>query len=65
VALYPTAGLFAAAKALECVYSAHVKDRPVETPLCAFQDFVEMIGFRQVWDFERNYADLLAVETAG
>jgi 2-methylisocitrate lyase-like PEP mutase family enzyme len=65
VALYPTAGLFAAAKALESVYDAHVKDRPVETPLYAFHDFVEMIGFQKVWDFEKKYAGLLAVETAG
>lgn len=63
-AIYPTAGLFAAAKALASVYEAHVHDRPVETALCAFDEFVEMIGFQEVWDFEKKYADLLAVETA-
>jgi len=62
IAIYPTAGLFAAAKALAGVYDAHVADRPVETPLCTFDDFVEMIGFRQVWDFEAKYADLLATQ---
>ncbi len=63
-AIYPTAGLFAAAKALEAVYDDHGADRPVQTPLYAFHDFVEMIGFQQVWDFEQKYADLLKVETA-
>jgi 2-methylisocitrate lyase-like PEP mutase family enzyme len=61
-AIYPTAGLFAAAKALESVYTAHVDDKPVETPLYAFHDFVRMIGFQEVWDFEEKYAELLAVE---
>jgi 2-methylisocitrate lyase-like PEP mutase family enzyme len=59
-AIYPTAGLFAAAKALESVYDAHANDKPVETPLYAFHDFVEMIGFQKIWDFEQKYADLLA-----
>jgi 2,3-dimethylmalate lyase len=34
----------------------------VQAPLYDFHDFVEMIGFQQVWDFEKKYADLLAVE---
>lgn len=62
-AIYPTAGLFAAAKALASVYDDHVNDRLVKAPLYPFQDFVEMIGFRKVWDFEEKYASLLAVET--
>jgi 2,3-dimethylmalate lyase len=63
-AIYPTAGLFATAKALQSVYEAHVEGRLVETPLWAFQDFVEMIGFQKVWDFEKKYADMLAVDKA-
>jgi 2-methylisocitrate lyase-like PEP mutase family enzyme len=63
IAVYPTAGLFASAKALQDVYAAHVDGRLVETPLYAFDDFVEMIGFKDVWDFEEKYADFLAVET--
>jgi len=63
-AIYPTAGLFATAKALQSVYEAHVNGRHVETPLCAFHDFVEMIGFQKIWDFEEKYADLLAIEIA-
>ncbi len=63
-AIYPTAGLFAAAKALAGVYDDHVNDRPVSVPHYAFHDFVEMIGFQQIWDFEEKYANLLKVETA-
>jgi 2-methylisocitrate lyase-like PEP mutase family enzyme len=36
-ALYPTAGLFAATKALAGVYDNHVKDREVQAPLYARQ----------------------------
>jgi hypothetical protein len=28
--------------------------------LYAFADFVDMIGFPKVWEFEKTYADLLA-----
>ena len=63
-AIYPTAGLFAATKALASVYDDHVKDRPVQAPLYDFGDFVAMIGFREIWDFEEKYADLLAIEKA-
>jgi 2-methylisocitrate lyase-like PEP mutase family enzyme len=63
-AIYPTAGLFAAAKALQTVYEAHADGRQVETPLYGFGDFVEMIGFQKIWDFEEKYADFLAIEGA-
>lgn len=62
-AIYPTAGLFAAAKALQGVYAAHAKDQPIETPLYDFNDFVRMIGFPKIWDFEAKYADLMAHES--
>lgn len=42
------------------VYQALAKGEPVSDPLCAFDDFVDMIGFPKVWDFEKKYADLLA-----
>jgi 2,3-dimethylmalate lyase len=59
VAIYATAGLFAASHALANVYAALAQGKPVKAPLYAFEDFVEMIGFRKVWDFEEKYADLL------
>jgi 2,3-dimethylmalate lyase len=62
-AIYATAGLFAAAKALASVYDDHVNDRAVKAPLYAFDDFTQMIGFQKVWDFEERYAGLLAAES--
>jgi 2-methylisocitrate lyase-like PEP mutase family enzyme len=59
-AIYPTVGLFAASHALASVYQALAQGKPVSDPLCDFGDFVDMIGFPNVWDFEQKYADLLA-----
>jgi hypothetical protein len=42
------------------VYQALAQGKPVTDPLYAFGDFVDMIGFPNVWDFEQKYADLLA-----
>lgn len=58
MAIYPTAGLLAASHALASVYAALAKDEPVEVPLYAFGDFLQMIGFQEVRDFEEKYADL-------
>ena len=52
--------LFAASHALASVYQALAQGKPVSDPLCDFGDFVDMIGFPNVWDFEQKYADLLA-----
>jgi 2-methylisocitrate lyase-like PEP mutase family enzyme len=59
-AIYPTAGLFAASHALASVYQSLAQGKPVHDPLYPFSDFVHLIGFQQVWDFEQKYADLLA-----
>ena len=59
-AIYPTVGLFAASHALASVYQALAQGKPVSDPLYAFADFVDMIGFPKVWEFEKTYADLLA-----
>jgi 2,3-dimethylmalate lyase len=58
--IYPTAGLLAASHALAGVYQALAQGEPVSDPMCAFGDFLNMIGFRKVWDFEKKYADFLA-----
>lgn len=62
VAIYPTVGLFAAAQALQNVYDSLADEKLVTQPLYAFHEFVEKIGFQQVWDFEQKYADLLNEE---
>ncbi len=62
IAIYPTAGLFAAAHTLQNVYNSLANGQPVTEPLITFHDFVELIGFQKVWDFEEKYADLLKEE---
>ena len=59
-AIYPPVGLFAASHALDNVYQALAQGKPVSEPMYAFGDFVDMIGFPKVWEFEQKYADLLA-----
>ena len=58
-AIYPTVGLFAASHALASVYQALAQGKPVSDPLYGFDDFVDMIGFSKVWEFEQKYADML------
>ncbi len=57
VAIYPTTGLFAAAHALAAVYGALAAQQPVREPLYSFEDFGDLMGFQQVWDFERRYGE--------
>ena len=60
MAIYPTAGLLAAAYALNDVYRSLAEDKPVQMPLYDFNEFSAFIGFQEVWDFERKYAALEA-----
>jgi 2-methylisocitrate lyase-like PEP mutase family enzyme len=60
MAIYPTAGLLATAHALDNVYSSLVDDKPVQAPLYDFDEFSRLIGFEEVWDFEKKYAALEA-----
>jgi 2-methylisocitrate lyase-like PEP mutase family enzyme len=60
IAIYPVAGLLAASAALSSVY-AHLKAEGTSSgwpgQLTAFSDFVSMIGFERIWDFERRNAE--------
>jgi hypothetical protein len=47
-------------QSLASVYQSLAQGKPVHDPLYPFSDFVHLIGFQQVWDFEQKYADLLA-----
>jgi 2,3-dimethylmalate lyase len=60
MAIYPTAGLLATAHALDNVYNSLVDNKPVQAPLYDFNEFSALIGFKEVWDFEKKYADLEA-----
>ena len=60
VAIFPTSGLFAAAAALRAVYSHIAKNGSSggwEGELFRFDDFTQLIGFEQVWAFERANAE--------
>lgn len=60
IAIFPVAGLLAAAGALQALYG-HLKatgsSRDWEGPLYPFPDFVRMIGFERVWAFERDHPE--------
>jgi hypothetical protein len=60
VAIYPTAALFAAAHAVARVYGSLAAGKLVDVPLYTFEEFVQLIGWQKIWDFEKKYADLLA-----
>jgi 2,3-dimethylmalate lyase len=60
VAIYPTAALFAAAHAVARVYGSLAAGKLVDVPLYTFEEFVQLIGWQKIWDFEKEYADLLA-----
>ena len=57
IALFPGSGFLATGKALESVY-ADIREngRTTEkTPLYDFAQFNELIGFPEIWEFERRY----------
>lgn len=60
VAIFPVAGLLAAAEALQALY-AHLKatgsSNGWEGALYPFPDFVRMIGFERVWAFEHTHPE--------
>lgn len=58
-AIYPTAALFASSHAIANVYASLAQGKPVQEPLYAFSDFLQLIGWQEVWDFEKKYADLV------
>ncbi|XUJ33227.1 hypothetical protein ACQ5SK_35415 [Bradyrhizobium japonicum] len=60
MAIYPTAGLLATAYVLNNIYSALAEDKPVLEPLYDFNEFSSLIGFQEVWAFEKKYASLEA-----
>jgi 2,3-dimethylmalate lyase len=60
MAIYPTAGLLATAYALDSVYASLVDNKPVQVPLYDFNAFSSLIGFDEVWAFEKKYAALEA-----
>ena len=59
IAIFPVAGLLAAAAAMRSVYSdIHAKGSTKAWPgdFFRFDDFSKLMGFERVWDFEREHA---------
>lgn len=60
LSIHPSAGFLAMARAVEDSYRAILdagSTEPVADRLYDFPAFSELMGFRQVWDFEERYAD--------
>lgn len=59
-AIYPAAGFLAAGAALREVYG-HIRETGssigTNAPLYDFQDFSRLMGFEQVWEFEKKWAE--------
>lgn len=63
VAIYPITGMLAAAQALAAVYGALAREESVQQPLYSFEDFGKLMGFQEVWEFERRCAELWGGES--
>lgn len=60
IAIYPALGFLAAGKALQNAYqhlATHHTSAGLEPMLYHFADFNELIGFPEIWEFEKKYAD--------
>ena len=57
-AIFPTMGFLSAAQALRQAYGElRTAGESSATPMYSFADFSDLIGFPDVWDFERRYAE--------
>jgi 2-methylisocitrate lyase-like PEP mutase family enzyme len=60
IAIFPVTGMLAAAKALERVYGVLKQKGSSDTlapDLYGFGDFTRLIGFEQVWEFEKRWPE--------
>jgi 2-methylisocitrate lyase-like PEP mutase family enzyme len=60
IAIFPAAGFLAAGAALEAVYGTLAREGSsvnATTPLYPFSEFAKLMGFEQVWEFERRHAE--------
>ncbi len=59
IAIFPGAGFLAAGAALENVYADLLENgRTTErSPLYSFEEFNKLIGFPDVWEFDKKYAE--------
>ena len=60
IAIFPATGFLAAGAALESVYRTLKSDGSsvkVTAPLQEFSEFTRLMGFEQVWEFDKRHAD--------
>jgi 2-methylisocitrate lyase-like PEP mutase family enzyme len=60
IAIFPATGFLAAGAALDSVYQTLKRDGSsvnVAAPLYPFTEFTKLMGFEQVWEFDRRHAD--------
>jgi 2-methylisocitrate lyase-like PEP mutase family enzyme len=60
IAIFPATGFLAAGAALDSVYQTLKRDGSslqAGAPLYNFTEFASLMGFEQVWDFDRRHAD--------
>ena len=59
IAIYPAIGFLSAGEALQRAY-ADLQQNGTTTaavPMFSFSEFNKLIGFEDVWEFERRYAE--------
>lgn len=60
IAIFPAAGFLAAGSAIASIYQM-LKDEGssagAATPLYPFNDFAKLMGFEEVWEFDKRHAD--------
>ena len=60
LAIFPVTALLAATQAMKAVYESFKKtgsSAGISTPLMPFADLTKLMGFEEIWEFEKRYAD--------
>lgn len=60
LAIFPVTALLAATQAMKAVYDSFKKtgsSAGLSTPLMPFVDLTALMGFEEIWEFEKRYAD--------
>ena len=60
LAIFPVTTLLAATQAMKAVYESFKQtgsSAGISTPLMPFNDLTKLMGFEEIWEFEKRYAD--------
>lgn len=60
LAIFPVTALLAATQAMQSVYASFKQNgssSSISTPLMPFADLTKLMGFDEIWEFEKRYAD--------